>query len=325
MKLLVDADPAAFAHFILNQVPHTFGQAVPQAAIHSVERLNPEFQGDKTEADGLLLINGALPSRYLMQIEIQSQKHPFMPLRQLDYCVRAVKKHRKKYGELPIMPVVIYLHKGGKIQEPPYCWPFWNLTMMAFRYASIKLWELESDDLFALQQPSLLPLAPLTNGGNNSIVCKRVFDALLDNRLYDLLPITHMIASWQLKGADAEWLIKELENMLDEFRDTPAYRRLTELAREEGLFIGKKEGIAIGKNEGIAIGKEEGKEEGRLLSQRETLVLIVEERFPDLRVLAEQQARLINDVERLKTLARQLIVVQDTSKARQLLVEAVGH
>ena len=113
--------------------------------------------------------------------------------------------------------------------------------------------------------------------------------------------------------------------MLDEFRDTPAYRRLTELAREEGLFIGKKEGIAIGKNEGIAIGKEEGKEEGRLLSQRETLVLIVEERFPDLRVLAEQQARLINDVERLKTLARQLIVVQDTSKARQLLVEAVGH
>ena len=66
-----------------------------------------------------------------------------------------------------------------------------------------------------------------------------------------------------------------------------------------------------------------GKEEGRLLNQRETLVLIVEERFPDLRALAEQQVRLVNNIELLKTLARQLVVVQDTNKARQLLVEAV--
>lgn len=321
MKMLVDADPTAFANFILDQARRAGDSDLVHAAIRSVERLNTEFQSSKTEADGLLLIECHNDFRYLMQIEIQTKKHPFMPLRQLDYCVQAVKKNLKKYGELPVMPAVIYLRKNGTVQEPPYRWPFLSRSTMDFHYQCIKMWELECADLFAFQQPALLPLAPLTNGGNNSIVCKQVFEELLANQLYNLLPITQAIASWRLQGTELEWLAKEFEKMLEEFEDAPAFQWMTKSALEKGIAIGKNEGIAIGKNEGIAIGKEEG----RLLNQRETLVLIVEERFPDLRALAEQQVRLVNNIERLKTLARQLVVVQDTNKARQLLVEAVGH
>jgi hypothetical protein len=37
----------------------------------------------------------------LLELEVQSRLHPFLPRRSLEYCVRARIKHWKEYGDLP--------------------------------------------------------------------------------------------------------------------------------------------------------------------------------------------------------------------------------
>lgn len=71
----------------------------------------------------------------------------------------------------------------------------------------------------------------------------------------------------------------------DILRDTPVYQEVLAIGEERGLEKGVEKGL------------EKGRVEGKLEAQRQTLLDIVDERFPAIARIARQQADAIQDPE----------------------------
>lgn len=156
MKLLVDTNPEAMARFVLQQWQKQAGTIMPEASITTVTQLNTEFQSEELDGDSVLLLEGPAGPLCLVELEFQSTLHPFMPLRSLEYCARAKKKHWKAYGDLPILAVVIYLFNKEGMPDPPLQWTGPNgQTVLLFHYLSIQLREIPRQELLALREPAL--------------------------------------------------------------------------------------------------------------------------------------------------------------------------
>lgn len=320
MKLLVDADPLALARFVLRQNERTRHLAEAEQSLKLVSQLNTEFQGTEARADGLLMLEYGPSRPFLAHIEFQSSHDTTMGERMVDYGHRV----RQKYGPLPIAACVIYLREDEAVQEPPYYWPFFEgPPTLTFDYTCIKLWEVERAELLGLNRPALLPLALLTKGGANRRIVKEMFQELLSNRLHDLLPVGQTIAGWLLKGLDLEWLKREYQNMLELFKDSPAYQWMTEDAREEGLARGLEQGLERGLEQGLEQGREEMRGEVRKAQEtfRQTLVTLVDERYPVLTGYARKQVQVVDDLERLQRAILRVSLSKDASDASRALDE----
>src|SRR5579883_917376 len=229
IKLLVDSNPEAIARFVLYAWQKQAGITLPNIQITSVTQLSTEFQSEEREADAVLLLEGPEGPLCLVQLEYQSRLHPFMPLRSLEYCARAKIKHWKEYGDLPIIAVVIYLFDEENVPEPPLRWLAPNgQTTLLFSYLSIKLKSFPREELLALHQPELWPLILLTEGKVDRIIVREMFADLIEQELYSLLPISHTIAGWLLRGDDKEWLHQEYQKMFHLFEDSPAFKWMEE-------------------------------------------------------------------------------------------------
>jgi len=229
LKLLIDANPAAIARLAL----YAWQKQEPGGALNftitSVTQLSVEFQSEEREADVVMLLEGPDGPFCLLELEVQSRRHPFMPLRSLEYCVRAKIKHWKEYGDLPILAVMLYLFDESNIPEPPLRWLAPDgQTIMVFFYLPISLKVLPREELLALQEPELWPLVLLTEGPVDRILVQKMFADLLERKLYRTLPICHTIAAWLLRGEDCEWLHQEYEKMVDLFQDSPALKWMEE-------------------------------------------------------------------------------------------------
>lgn len=292
MKVLVDADPLALARFVLGRSARTRALAEEGSGLKFIARLSTEFPGTKAEADGLLRLETGPGEPFLTHIEFQSKRDGMMGDRLIDYCRRT----RQKHGPLPIVSCVIYLRPAGTIEESPHIWPALGGGInLVFEYVCIKLWEVSREEILALGQPALLPLALLTKGQVDRILVKEMFEELLAHKLYDLLPVGQTIAGWLLREVDLEWLRKEYHKMLDFFKDSPAYAWMTEEALERGLERGR---------EGF----------------RQVIVTLVGERFPHLAPLAQKQVALVQDQDRLQQLVLRVSLSQDAAEIEHLLL-----
>jgi flagellar biosynthesis/type III secretory pathway protein FliH len=89
----------------------------------------------------------------------------------------------------------------------------------------------------------------------------------------------------------------------DFLRDTPVYQEVLAEGVEKGLEQGLKEGLR---------------------TQRQTLLDIVQERFPEVAQLAKKQAEAIDDPEVLRRLTMKMSVVQTAKEAERYLLNANG-
>jgi predicted transposase YdaD len=298
MKLLVAGDPRAIVQFVLQQARIARKMTIRIHNIEILSKLSTEFQGVDADADGLLLVTAEDGRQFLVHIEFQSTRDPFMADRLLDYCLRARRTHSPKEGPpLPIISCVIYLRDVGNVPEPPLIWElFEDEKNLVFDYLSIKLYELPREDILALNQPGLLPLSLLTRDGINRTIVKSMFDELLANKLNDLLPVGHTIATWVLGATDLAWLKREYNNMLDFFKDSPAYKWMTDDAREE-------------------------ERQQNLEMCRQTIVMLVAARFPKLERLAKKQVRVINDMKSLQQVNIKCSLAKDADEVETLLLD----
>jgi len=93
--------------------------------------------------------------------------------------------------------------------------------------------------------------------------------------------------------------------MIEDFlRDTPVYQEV----------------LAEGEEKGLEKGLEKGREEGKLEAQRQTLLDIVQERFPAIARLAKRQADAIEDPEVLRHLTVKISIVKTAQEAEQYLL-----
>jgi hypothetical protein len=234
MKSLVDSNPEAIIRFVLDQLYKQRKRKPLEIQIKRVVQLNTEFPKEELEGDGLFLVEGPHEPLYLIEVEFQSTAQAHMPVRLLEYLAGAKKKHWKAYEHLPVLATVIWLFdEEEKLPNSPMAWLGIDRDAeVIFHYLSIPLRSLSRQDVLALGEPTLWPLALLTKEPVDRRIVERMFSEWLEKKLYTILPIGQVVASWRLRGEDLDWLKKEYQTMLDFFKDAPAYRWMEESAYE---------------------------------------------------------------------------------------------
>ena len=137
-KLLAEKYPNDFARWLL-------------AEESPVKVLKTELSIEPIRADSLTFLQ---TTNRILHIEFQTltKSTPPIPFRMLDYFVRLVRQYN-----VPITQVVIFLQETNN--EIAFAEEYVN-EMTSHRYRVIRIWE--QDSTMFLNNPALLPLAPLT-------------------------------------------------------------------------------------------------------------------------------------------------------------------
>src|SRR6266852_5196636 len=103
---------------------------------------------------------------------------------------------------------------------------------------------------------------------------------------------------------DLEWLHRRLSEMHNILRESPFYQEILQEGREEGL----QEGLEKGRQEKLQV-------------LRDTLLNVVQARFPKMVRLAKGQAAIIDDPAALEGLIVKVSIAQKAKDARSALLE----
>ena len=164
----------------------------------------------------------------------------------------------------------------------------------------------------------LLPLLPLTQDGARREIVEEMITGLVSAEKTESLWIGYALASRVFKD-DLKWLKRRFAMLEDILRDTPVYQEVLAEGLEKGLEKGLERGLEKGLEKGLERGLEKGLEKG-LETQRQTLLDIVQERFPAIARLAKQQADAIEDPEMLRRLTVKISIVKTSKEAEQYLL-----
>ncbi|BAY20084.1 hypothetical protein NIES21_59540 (plasmid) [Anabaenopsis circularis NIES-21] len=150
-KYLAEKYPADFAKWLLMSEPQ------------KVTVLKTELSIEPIRADSVIFLQ--TESR-IIHIEFQTltKSNPPVPLRMLDYYVRLKRQYRK-----PITQVVIFLQETDDVMA--FTEEYADEATV-HRYRVVRLWE--QDSALFLDNPALLPLAPLTKTDSPSSLLSQV-------------------------------------------------------------------------------------------------------------------------------------------------------
>jgi len=156
-------------------------------------------------------------------------------------------------------------------------------------------------------ETGLLPLLPLTRGGASREVATKMFTDLEAAGRTELIGIGATLVSLVFSReniADLPWLHRRLHEMHNILRESPFYQEILQEGREEGLEKGLQEGLEKG-----------------LQVLRETLLKVVQARFPKMVRLAKGQAAIIDDPAELENLIVKVSIAQDAKEAKRALLD----
>ena len=271
------------------------------AGAELVEVLSVELKTQELLADALLKvrINGQLA---LIHIEFQSYQDANMGKRLLEYNVGA----EHQYG-LPVSSFVIYLRKR-KVPRPPYIRKFVDgHTTHHFFYRVVKLWEIPAEAILNLEWEGLLPLLPLMRGGKKAELVEVMLSRLGQINDKELLALAQIYGGLAFTSpAEKARFKRRFKVFQDIMKDSWVYQEIVQESEERGLEKGLEEGLEKG-----------------LLSHRQTIIDIVNRRFPLLDGLAAQQVARVADLDVLRMLVVNISVSDDGEVVRKLLMDAV--
>lgn len=249
----------------------------------------------------------------MLHIEFQRSGDSQMAERLWEYNLKATRQYR-----CPVWSVVLYLKKDGEVAESPMIRDFpIGRVVHRFDFEVIKLWELSDEELVQRGLPGLLPLLPLTKGGAKREVVEDVITRLLpleQELRSELLTLTYGLASLAFgkrKKVEQDWLKRRFALMYDMLRETPAFQDIIREGIEEGLEKGLEKGLV----KGLEIGRKEGLE-----AFRQTLMHVVEARFPKFTRLAKERAAAVDDPDELDRLIVKISIAQNAKEARGYLL-----
>jgi hypothetical protein len=110
-----------------------------------------------------------IPELILLHIEVQAQREREFPDRMFEYYTLL----RLRY-KMPVFPVVVYLVAGtGGLRETSYEERLFGQAILTFRFQSVGLPDLSSDDFRAVDNPLAYALSALTQPGSLGVRCRR--------------------------------------------------------------------------------------------------------------------------------------------------------
>lgn len=286
MKQLIGIKPQDFVSWL-----------VPGAEL--VGEISEELHSRDIDTDKLYKIR--LHSRLLLlHIEFQRRSERKMDMRVWEYNVLAT----IAYG-LPVLSFVIYLRKDSKIAESVVTWTAPNgQEIHRFHFHNVKLWETDPDALRQRGLVGLFPLLPLTQAGGRPEAVEEAIRLVLaggGETAPDLISLTFMFAALAFENEDdLKWLDRRLAMLEEILQESRVYQKIKREGREEGLLQGRKE--------------------GELHALRQTVLTIVQTRFPKISRLAKKQAAVVDDPVVLQELITLIINAQTAEEARQHLL-----
>lgn len=277
---------------VLTEIPQdTVDWLLPGAKF--VSNLSPELEDETVYADLLfeVIVNG---KRASLHIEIQRNRHSHMAERMWEYNHRATKKYK-----CAVSSVVIYLIDDGQVATTPFIKEFpTGRVIHTFDFDVVKLWEIPTEYFRKQGLTGLLPFTPLTKNGARRETVDEVLTRLAPTGQEpnkELLVLTFGLASLILiTEADQQWLVRRIEEMHDFLYDTPVFKEIMRYGREE-----------------------ERREQ--VLELRETLLDIILELFPKIRMAAREQVDAITDTQLLRKLIVRIVTFKTPEEALQYL------
>lgn len=268
------------------------------------ELLPTELDTEHIYADGLVRCYDRWGKAQLAHFEYQREKDERMGERLLEYNIRASRLN----AYLPVLSCVIYLKKERNAPRPPFVKRALNgAEITRFNYISVNLWEMTVEEFVAQarDKPSLLPLLPLAEGGDEPAAVDIMIEELIAAKKTDLLWIGYALAAKVFDDEDLPWLKRRFAMLSDFLWDSPVYQEIVSNAKEEGVETGKMEAFSS---------------MHQRLSQH--VLNAVTQRFPDLQSLARQCLETIT-IEDLLSLSGIVMLYQrqDIEQALKALLK----
>jgi predicted transposase/invertase (TIGR01784 family) len=292
-KLLSEQYPDRFAAWILGEVPA------------SVKVLKTELSIEPIRADYVTFLE---TQERILHLEFQTKlpSEPPLPLRMLDYWVRLYRRYR-----LPITQVLVLLRPpaDGTVIETRF-----QVEMTRHDYRVVRMWE-QDPDVF-LQDPALLPLAPLAATNQPEQLMFRIAEEVSKiesiEQQQEVAACTQVLAGLRF---DKQFIRSFFRGEF--MRESVIYQEILEEGLQEGRQRGLQEGLQQGLQEGLQQGLQEGLQQGEL-----SLVLrLLNRRVGE--VPAESQAQIQGlDLSQLEELGEALL---DFSSLEDLLVWLRSH
>ncbi|AVH69093.1 Rpn family recombination-promoting nuclease/putative transposase [Nostoc sp. 'Lobaria pulmonaria (5183) cyanobiont'] len=248
------------------------------------EILTSEFQWISRESDVLIRVTSPQHGEFLLLNELQLRYQSKMPRRMRAYAALAEEKYN-----LPTYPVLINILKTGN-NEIPTSFRSNIAGLRAIQdYRVINLWEVDVNIAFEQPLPSLLPFVPILKGGENESTIREALQILrADQQLNQLETVLAFFATFVLESA----LIQEIMRWdMTVLRESPWYQEIL------------REGEARGEARGIL----------------SSIEINLELKFSDKGLQLMPQINQINDLERLKTILRNVVTANNIEELQQIL------
>jgi len=274
---------------------------------HYIENITNELKVRSIEADFMCKVERN-DEEFILHVEFQKSSDATMGERTWEYnCSTTM------IEKLPVYSFVIYLTKGGVIDEPPFRKGLkGGEPIHTFHYQNIFLWEMPPEVLKQEGLEGLLPLLPLTKGAESArdTTVRDMIKGLRDAGKDDMLALGYTVAGRIYKTEDDKQAIRRIMTM---FEDTLESSWYYQEVIEKGINIGQQKGVEEGKQRGI--------EEGEVKAMRSMLIRVVQTHFPELLPLARQEVERSATVATLNAKVDKLLLAKTADEARQALQE----
>ena len=289
---------------LINSHPQAFLDLLLPGAV-CLHHHRTKLGGTQRQPDAVLEVK-RYGETFIFNPEFQSAQDKEMAERLLLYHMLLWGQHRRQDVSLPVRSCVVSLWKKAQMAPSPLLWtqpgepPGQQTERIRFSYETIEMWQIPHQVLLDLGHIVLYPLLSLTKGGATRKIMTRMLDLLSGEQHLDFAVIGYLFATrtFQLgnQDIDLEWLKERFRHMHDFLRESPAYQWILDEGREEQ----KAQGLA---------------------QMRQTVVEIVQERFPTLAQLAEEVAATMDDLAQLRRLAVKLSSTQSAEQAHTSLLD----
>ncbi|HLP88107.1 MAG TPA: DUF4351 domain-containing protein [Nostocaceae cyanobacterium] len=271
-KLLAEKYPRDFARWLLPEEPQ------------EITVLKTELSIEPIRADFVILLK---TENRILHIEFQTKstsKTP-IPLRMLDYSVRLTRLY-----QLPVIQVVIFLQETT--HENAFTEQYISETTI-HRYRVIRMWE--QDPALFLNNPALLPLAPLTRTNSPQNLLSQVAEnvaKIADREIrQDIAAYTEILAGLRFNKNLIRQLLSE-----DVMQESVIYQDILQ--------------------KGEKIGEQRGEKRGEKQGEQRTIIRLLHRRFGEIDSSLIDKIKLLT-IEKLDDLADALL---DFSEITDLVV-----
>lgn len=238
LKMLITTFDEAFAAWLLGRRPRR------------VRPLNVELPASTTRSDLVFEVLQADGTTVVLHIELQGRgSHEPMPWRMLGYMSRLARRElgdRPLTGSDQLYSVVIYTDERTGVNDSGRHEVYGptGIPSLLWRYEPILLWQMDGEELLALEEPAILPLvgrtrlrAPERTVPEVVTRIRQVEDEAQRGRL--LTALVSLIRSEEVLAMVEQMLDASEELLLD----TPYLRRVWQQGKEEGVLESLRETI----------------------------------------------------------------------------------